>query len=137
MVIPHQYGVIKVINNPSHPFECSQFTGPTTFIFSGSINVNNAEMAKFFEKTQNIIIVSASGGGVLLISIIVLLLALKLARDKRRPQRQSDNVSGRNNEGYDGVYQYVEGEEMTETQPNMDDNGRLGGQQSRVSGENG
>ena len=98
--------------------------------------MNNAEMAKFFEKTQNIIIVSASGGGVLLISI-VLLLALKLARDKRRPQRQSDNVSGRNNDGYNGVYQYVEGEEMTETQPNMDDNGRQGEQQTRVSGENG
>ena len=99
--------------------------------------MNNAAMAKFFKNPQNIIIVSASGGGVLLI-IIVLLLAVKLARDKRRPQRQADNnVGGMNNDGYNGVYQYVEGEEMTETQPNMDDNGRQGEQQTRVSGENG
>ena len=65
--------------------------------------MNNAEMAKFFEKPKNIIIVSASGGGVLLI-IIVLLLAVNLARDWRQPQRQSDIVSGSNNDGYDGVY---------------------------------
>ena len=123
--------------HPSHPFECSLFSGTTNFIFSGSISVNNAEMAKFFKNPQNIIIVSASGGGVLLI-IIVLLLAVKLARDKRRPQRQADNhVDGRNNDRSDGVYQYVEGEEMTETQPNMDENGRQGDQQTRVPDENG
>ena len=98
--------------------------------------MNNAEMAEFFKNPQNIIIVSASGGGVLLI-MIVLILTLKLARDKRRPQRQSDIVSGSNNDGYNGVYQYVEGEEMTETQPNMEENGRQGEQQTRVSDENG
>ena len=97
--------------------------------------MNNAEMAEFFKNPQNIIIVSASGGGVLLI-MIVLILTLKLARDKRRPQRQSDIVSGSNNDGYNGVYQYVEGEEMTETQLSTAENGQSSEPQTRVSGTN-
>ena len=93
-------------------------------------------MKEFFGKPENIIALSASGGGLLLI-IIVLILAVKLARDRKRPQQQPDENASENDHEYDGVYQYVEGEEMTETQPNMDDNGRQGEQQTRVSGENG
>ena len=93
-------------------------------------------MAKFFENPQNIIIVSASGGGLLLI-IIVVLLTVKLARDERRPEQQSDNdVSERNNDGYGGVYQYVQGEEMTEIQTYTSRNGQPGEPQTRDSGAN-
>ena len=62
--------------------------------------------------------------------MIVLILAVKLARDRKQPQQQpDDNVSENNNE-YDGVYQYVEGEEMTETQLNTSETGQPGEHQS-------
>ena len=88
-------------------------------------------MEQFFEKPENIIVLSASGGGVLLITIVVI-LAVKLARDRKRPQ-QSDNNVNENNNQYDGVYQYVEGEEMTETQLNTSENGQPGERQNLLA----
>ena len=87
------------------------------------------KIKEFFEKPQNIIALSASGCGLLLI-IIVLVLAVKLARDRKRPQQQQDENASENNNEYDGVYQYVEGEEMTETQLNTSETGQPGEHQN-------
>ena len=90
------------------------------------------KIKEFFEKPENIIALSASGGGLLLI-IIVLVLAVKLARDRKRPQQSDDNNVSDNNNEYDGLYQYVQGQEMTETQLNTSENGQPGEHQNLLA----
>ena len=87
------------------------------------------KMKEVFGYPANIIALSASGGGLLLI-IIVLILAVKLARDRKRPQQQPDENGSENDHEYDGLYQYVEGEEMTETQLNTSETEQPGEHQN-------